>query len=87
MRTDFNKAGVCLTGAILRDSMECSDEMKAGSNITFIMRLPSSKLIYNTVDAARESIDRVHKFKICPSRSFEEFEAGISESSFSKHDI
>jgi hypothetical protein len=42
--------------------------MKVGSNITFILKEPSGKLRYDTIDACREPIDRVHTFSFCPKK-------------------
>ena len=68
MRTDYNKAGVCLRGTVWRDTRDCSLGKLAGSNVTFIMKEPSGKLLYEHIDATREPIDIPHNFKICPEK-------------------
>jgi len=71
LRTDFNKANVCLRGRIYRDSKTCQPGMMAGSNVTFILKDPMGQLHYEVIDACREPIDRPHDFKVCPKKKVE----------------
>lgn len=40
LRTDYNKAGICLDGVIMRDVSNCSGGLRLGSNVTFVLKDP-----------------------------------------------